>query len=122
MPGVLDPLKKNLAYVFIGAGVVWLALSGYTGSLLLLWPVGAFVVSGLLLRFLPEARFTGAWASASAIMGLVICCYQAAAAAPLVSGAFATLAVVSAVGFVVFAVAHLFILYAAYGAGTTQPG
>lgn len=117
MPSVYELLKKNLAYVFVAAGVVWLALSALTGSLLLLWPVLAFVVSGVLLKVQPDAKLTGAWASASAVMGVAICGWQAATAAPMVTGAFATLAAASTVGFLVFAVAQLVILAAAFGAG-----
>lgn len=120
MPSVLERVKGNLAYVFIALGVAWLILSAYTGSLLLLWPVLAFVVSGLLLKFLPEQKITGAWATSSAVMGLAICAWQAITAAPMATGAFAVLAAGSAVGFVLFGLAHLLVIYYAYGAGAPE--
>jgi hypothetical protein len=112
MQALSSAIKGNLAYLFVGAGVVWLVLTYVTGSLLLLWPVLVCVVSGILIKAAPGAKITPAWAGASALMGIVLSAYQAYAATSLVVGQFATIATASLIGFVIFGLGHLYLLVA----------
>jgi hypothetical protein len=112
MQALSGTLRDNLSYLFIVVGTVWLGLAYVTGSLLLLWPVVACVISGVLLKAAPSAKLTVAWAGASALMGIVLSAYQAYSASPLVAGQFAEIASLSLVGFVLFGLAHLYLLAA----------
>lgn len=110
MQSLASGIRSNTPYLFAAAGVVWLAAVVVTGSLLVLWPVLACVLSGVFLKAYPGSRFTSAWAGASALMGLALAAYQVYVAAPLVSGAFATIAWTSIVAFSIFAVFHVYLL------------
>ena len=110
MQSLAGTIRNNTAYVFVVAGIVWLAAVVLTGSLLVLWPVVACVLSGVLLRMYPGSRFTAAWASASALMGIALSAYQVYAAAPLVSGTFETIAGTSIVAFLLFGLFHVYLL------------
>ncbi len=114
MPKVLDLLKANAAYAFAVAGIAWLGVAYLVGSLLVIWPVLTCLVSGLLLKVRPKERLTWAWASSSAALGLLLSGYQASVAAPLITGTFSSIAVVSLAGFTAFAIVHIFLLYAGY--------
>jgi hypothetical protein len=118
MPKFFDPLVANAPYFFIAVGVIWLAIAFLTGSALILWPVVACAVAGLMLRRMPSHRFTWAWVVATASMGFLICAYQVYSWAGFLSGTFSGLAAGSFVSFAVLAVLHLFLFYA----GTTKPG
>ncbi len=107
----LKMLKTNFPYAYIAVGVIWLVVAIATSSFLLLWPVVACVVGGALLKLRPSQRLTWAWATAAIIMGLALASYQAYKAATLVTGSFATIAGASLVVFVIFALAHLVLLY-----------
>ncbi len=111
MPSVLGTLRANSSYAFFGVGVVWLAVAVLAGSALTLWPVVAFMVSGYTLRIMPGRRFTWAWVVSSAVLGLLLSAYQVYAWVPFLEGAFSTLAVVSLVGFTIFAVVHAVLFY-----------
>ncbi len=113
MPSPLGVVKGNAPYAYLVAGLIWLVVVYATGSVLLLWPVVACLLGGLLLRMMPGRRLTWAWATAAATMGLLLALYQAYTAAPLVFGSFSTIAGASLVAFGVFAVVHLILLYAA---------
>jgi hypothetical protein len=104
-------LRANLPYTFVAVGVVWLVVVFSTGSLLTLWPVVTFFLSGLLLKTRPGQRLTWAWVMATCVMGALLAGYQTAVAAPLLSGSFSFIATGSALGFGVFAVLHLVLLY-----------
>ncbi len=118
MPKLLDPLVANAPYAFIVVGVIWLALAALTGSALILWPVIACIAGGLMLRQWPSRKLTWAWVVATAVMGFILSAYNVYAWASFLGGAFSTLAAASTIGFVVFAVAHLLLFYAA----TAKPG
>ena len=98
-------------------GLIWLAIAVYVGSLLLLWPVAALVGGGALLTFRPGERLTWAWAVSAAVLGLILALYQTYVAAPLVAGAFATLAGASVVVFGILSIGHLVLVY--FGATLT---
>jgi hypothetical protein len=117
MPKVLDRIRDFSAYSFVAVGLVWLAIAFLAGSLLVLWPVVACVVGGVLLRLRPGKRLTWAWASSAAILGLILSGYQVYQWAPFLGGAFNTLAATSLGGFAVLALVHLVLLYA----GATRP-
>jgi len=112
MQALTGMLKGNLPYLFVVAGLVWLGLLLVTDSVLLAWPVVACIISGILLKALPTSKLTTPWVGASALMGLALSAYQAYAAEPLLTGQFAVLASVSLVGFVLFGLAHLYLLAA----------
>ncbi len=112
MQSVSQTLRRNLAYVFIAVGLLWLVVGALTGSAFAAWPVVACILSGILLKAYPDSRLTTPWASATAIMGLFLSAYQVYAAAPLLSGAFATIAGSSMAIFFVFGVFHLLLLAA----------
>ncbi len=114
MPKVLDALRANSAYAFLVVAAVWLALAVVAGSILLLWPVIACAVSGVMLKARPGHRFTWAWVIASAVLGLLISAYRVYAWVPFLSGAFATTAGISLAAFAVLAAAHVFLLYAGW--------
>ena len=111
MPIVLDSLRSNAAYAFIAVGVAWLAIAVLTSAGLILWPVVACVVAGLLLKLRPALRLTWAWALATASLGFLLSAYQLYAWTPLIGGAFAAVASTSLVVFLVLALAHLFLFY-----------
>lgn len=108
---LLETAKRYLAVLFVAAGAFWLAMIYVTSSVLLLWPAAACIASGGLLRFMPKERFSAAWISSSAIMGLVLSAYQSYAAVSLLPGGFVTVAAISLVAFLVFAVYHAVLLY-----------
>ena len=113
MPKFLDTLVVNAAYAFIAAGVIWLAIALLAGSALILWPAVACIVGGIMLREWPTTRLTWAWTVATAVMGFLLSAYQVYAWLSFLGGAFSTWAAVSVIGFAVFAVAHVFLFYAA---------
>jgi hypothetical protein len=112
MQALSTVLKTNLSYLFVAVGAIWLGFTVVTGSTLLLWPVLACVVSGILLRVAPSANFTAAWVGASALMGLVLSAYQAYVASSLLMGQLAEIAWLSLAAFVVFGLVHLYLLVA----------
>ncbi len=116
MSAILERLRGNLAYAFIGVGVVWLAIALVIGSYLTLWPVVTCFVSGFLLRSRGGDRLTWAWVSSSAVLGLLLSSYQVYAWVPFIGGSFSTSASVVIAGFGVFAVAHLLLLYLEFSA------
>jgi len=118
MPKFLDTLVTNAAYAFVVVGVIWLAIAFLAGSSLILWPALACIAGGIMLRELPSGRLTWPWVVATAVMGFLLSAYQVYAWLSFLGGAFSTLAAASVVGFAVFAVAHVFLFYAA----TTKPG
>jgi hypothetical protein len=112
MPNLLDSVKANAAYAFLAVGVVWLVIAYLNHSYLVLWPVVTLMAAGTLLKIRPGDRLTWAWASSSAVMGLILSAYQAYVAVPLVGGPSTTIASESLGGFAAFAAVHLFLLYA----------
>jgi len=112
MPKFLDTLVANAAYAFIVAGVIWLAVAVLAGSSLMLWPVGACIAAGIMLREWPSGRLTWPWAVATAVMGFLLSAYQVYDWLSFLGGAFTTVAVASVIGFAVFAIFHVFLFYA----------
>jgi hypothetical protein len=117
MPRLLDSLVANAAYAFILVGVIWLGVAIFAHSLLILWPVIAFITGGIQLKLWPTGRLTWAWAISTAVMGFLISAYQVYAWAGFVGGVFSSLATASLVGFLVFAAAHVLLIFA----GTSKP-
>lgn len=109
---LLEPAKRNVAYLFLAAGVLWLGALYATSSILILWPAVACIVSFALLKVLPEQRISAAWVMASGLLGFLLSGYQAYVAATFLTGPFASVAAVSLVVFFVFALYHLFLMYA----------
>jgi hypothetical protein len=118
MPKFLDTLVSNIAYAFIVVGVIWLVISILSDSSLILWPVVACIAAGIMLREWPSGRLTWSWGVATAVMGFLLSAYQVYAWLSFLGGAFSTLAVVSVIGFAVFAIVHVFLFYAV----TSRPG
>lgn len=118
MSSALRPLLENTAYFFVAMGVVWLGVAAFTGSYLLLWPVLACVVAGLLLKLRPGRRFTWSWAVASAALGLLLAGYEVYVWSPFVGGAFSALAAEAVAVFGALAVVHVVLVYA----GWVRPG
>ena len=117
MPKILEGLKTNAAYGFLAVGIVWLVVAYVSHSYLVLWPVVTSLLSGVLLKARPGQRLTWAWATSSAVLGLLLAAYQAYAAVPLVGGPSASVASESLGGFAVFAAVHVILLYA----GSSSP-
>jgi hypothetical protein len=109
----MGPIRANLAYLFLVAGVIWFGLIYLTSSLLILWPAVACVVGGLLLKLVADNKISNIWAISSALLGFILAAYQAVAAVPLLIGAFSIVAITSLVLFFIFAILHLFLLYGA---------
>lgn len=107
----MEPVRANLAYLFLIAGVIWFGMVYVTSSLLILWPAVACLVGGLLLKLRAESKLSNPWAVSAALLGFLLSGYQAYMAVPFMVGAFALVAVPSLVLFVVFAILHLFLLY-----------
>ena len=114
MPKVTEILRTYLAYEFIAVGIVWVVIAVALGLATLLWPALTCVVAGLLLRFEPSLRLTWPWANSSAILGLLVCSYQAYVATSYLGGVFSTIAIETLVAFSVFALVHLTMLYMEY--------
>ncbi len=114
MPKVLDILKSNLAYDFIVVGVAWAVVAVGLGLILVSWPALTCLVAGLLLKFRPSTRITGPWATSSSVLGFLVSAYQAFVAVPFVSGIFSLVGIETLVGFVLFALVHLVLLYFAF--------
>jgi hypothetical protein len=113
MPGILGTLKANIAYAFIAVGIVWLGVAYLVGPLVL-WPVATCIIAGLLIKLRGGTRLAWAWATSSAVLGLVLSGYAAYVDALLITGPFSTIASVSLAGFGVLALVHLILLYAVY--------
>ena len=120
MQSGLDFVRKNLAYLFIVFGVVWVVAAFLAGSTLALWPAVALVVAGLLKKVRPNTRLSIAWGPAAAILGLVLCAYQVYAAIPLLTGDFATIAVASLVIFLVLGLGHVYLAVASYSSAPVK--
>lgn len=112
MPDLLGALRANSAYAFVAVGAVWLGVAVIAGSLLILWPVVACILSGLMLKLRPGRRLTWAWVLSSATLGFLVAAYQVYSWAPFLGGAFSTLAGGASAGFAALAAVHLFLLYA----------
>jgi hypothetical protein len=115
MPSPLSALRKNAAYAYVVVGAVWLAIAYYEQSALLLWPVVAMVVGGVLLKVRPGWRLTWAWVVSAAVLGLVLAFYQVYVAAPLVMGQASMIAEVSLSVFALFGLVHILLAYAGSG-------
>jgi len=107
-------VKKNLAYVFVLFGVVWVAIAFLAGSALVLWPAVACMAAGVLMKFRPGSRLSLAWAPSAAILGLLLSAYQAYVAVTLLSGAFVAIASATVAVFIILAVFHLYLAVASY--------
>lgn len=117
MPSFFELLRSNVAYFFILVGVIWLAVAVLGDTVLLAWPVVACFASGALLKLVPGNRFTWAWVLSTAVLGFLISIYQVYAWAPLVGGAFSTLAGSTVAAFLVLAAVHVLLFYS----GATGP-
>lgn len=120
MSAILGTLRSNSAYVFIAAGVLWLAAAVVAGSLLVLWPVVVCVLGGVFLKMWPAKRLTWAWAVSAAVFGFLLAAYQVYAWVPFLGGAFSGVAAVAAAVFVIFAALHVFLFYIGYS--PAEPG
>jgi hypothetical protein len=119
MSALLGTLRGNSAYVFIAVGVLWLAVAVAAGSALILWPVFACVLGGVLLKMWPTGRLTWAWTISTAVFGFLLAAYQVYAWLPFLGGTFSGIAAVASVVFFVFALLHAFLFYA--GAYPVKP-
>jgi len=115
MAGITEAVKKYLAYIFIVLGIVWVGIILAGGALLLLWPAVTSILSGVLLFFRPERKFSRALAKASALYGVLLAGYQAYVAAPLLGSLFSTFATYSVASFAAIALLYLALLYASFG-------
>jgi predicted membrane protein len=109
---LMEPARRNLAYLFAAAGVLWLGVVYVTLSPLVLWPAVVCIISCVLLKLWPKEKFSGAWVTSSALLGFVLSAYQTYQAANHITGAFAFVAPFSLILFLLFAVYHLFLIYA----------
>jgi hypothetical protein len=112
MPDILEGMRTFAPYEFIAVGVVWIVLAWASSAPVVLWPAVTCIVSGALLKLRPGDRLTWAWSTSSAVLGLLVSAYQAYFWLSLVGGSFAGLAALSVGGFLVFALAHAFLLVA----------
>ena len=111
MPNILGIVRTNSSYIFIGVGIVWLVVAVLAWSGLVLWPVVAFLASGVMLRMMPGSRFTWAWVASTAVLGFLLSAYLVYVWVPFLGGAFSALAAGALVGFAAFAVVHLLLFY-----------
>lgn len=111
-------VRSKTAYSNFALAALWAVVAAVTSSSLVVWPVFLFAVSGVLLMLRPADRFTWAWSMSSVTLGLLLSAYQAFVAITLIRTAFYMVAAVSLVLFLVFAIAHLVVLYA----GATPEG
>ena len=111
MSSALGTFRANLPYGFVVMGVLWLVVSVLDSSVLLLWPVAACLVGGVLLRMRPRGRLSWAWATAAGVMGLVLALYMAYVAAPLLTGSLSTVAAESVVVFSLFSVFQFLLVF-----------
>lgn len=116
MQSALSLVKKNLAYAFVIFGAIWVAIALLAGSALVLWPAVACFAAGVLMRVRPGSRLSIAWGPSAAILGLLLCAYQAYVAVTLLSGSFVTIASLSVVVFVLLGLGHLYLAVSSYSA------
>jgi hypothetical protein len=114
LPRIYGILKSNPAYGFFVVGVVWAIVAVWLGLVLVLWPALTCLAAALLLKLLPSERITWAWATSSAVLGLLVSAYQAYVAIPFINGTFSFVATETLAGFVLFALVHLVLLYSGY--------
>lgn len=114
LPKVSEILKSNLPYEFVAVGIVWTVVAVGLGLVIVLWPALTCYVAGLLLKFLPSERITSPWAISSAVLGLLVSAYQVYAAIPFISSTFSSVGVETMVGFLVFSLVHVTLLYFGY--------
>jgi len=115
MAGVIEAVKKYLAYIFIVLGIVWVAIIITGGAALLLWPALTSIVSGALLILRPERKFSRALAKASALYGVLLAGYKAYVAVPLLVSVFSTFGTYSVASFTIMTLLYLALLYASFG-------
>ena len=107
----IETVRARSAYAYILAGVAWLAVATVAGSLLILWPVVACLVSGALLTFRPNEKFTWSWVLATAVLGLLLAAYQVYSWTQFVSGYFTIVAGEAIAVFLALGVFHGLLLY-----------
>lgn len=121
MSSLLGALRSNSAYAFFAVGIFWLAVAVLAGSTLILWPVAACLLGGVLLKVWPGGRLTWAWALSTAALGFLVAAYQVYAWLPYLGGAFSSTAAEAAAVFAVLALLHAFLFYAGYRPPATAP-
>jgi len=107
-------LKSYLPYEFTAAGIVWAVVTFYLGLAIILWPTITCIGAGVLLKSFPSGRLTWSWTISSAVLGLLLCSYQAYAAIPFAVGAFSDVALETLGAFIIFAIVHIMLLYGSY--------
>lgn len=117
MSSVVGFFKNNNSYPFFAVGIAWIGVAWAISAPLVLWPAVTLILGGLLLKVLPGERITWSWALSSAGLGLVLSVYQAYASLGVAFGPFARVALGSLLGFAIFALVHVFLLYE----GNIQP-
>ncbi len=121
MPNVWELLKSNLAYCFIAVGAVWLVVAALVGLWLVLWPGLTIIVGGVLLKVAPSQRITWSWSTSAAVLGFLACGYQVVVAIPVVGGVFGAVAAETLVAFLLFALAHLALIFTGLVPPQKQP-
>lgn len=115
MSSVLGTLKENVAYFFILVGVIWIGVTALTGAYLLVWPVIACIVAGVLQKFFPEMRLTWPWSVSAALLGLMVGVDQLHAWFPYLTSPFSTIAGEAVGLFAALLVVHAVLLYVGWG-------
>lgn len=103
-------LKDLVAPIlFLAEGVFWLAIVATGGGTLLLLAAIAFLVSGVLLIWIPDGWPTRPMAGASALFGLTLTLYQFYEASTLFGTGLSTLGLSSGAAFGVFAIVSVYL-------------
>lgn len=116
-----EALRNYLAYEFVVVGILWVVAAVSVGRAVVLWPAVTCLAAGVLLKVWPSGRLSWAWATASALLGLMVSGYQVYVALPLIGGVFSTVAVESLAAFAVFAVAHVVLFFTGYSPAAPRP-
>jgi hypothetical protein len=104
-----SPRELLVPILFLAEGVFWLGIVETGGAVLLLFAALAFVVSGVLLVWMPEGRATRPLAGASALFGLTLAVYQVFEASTLFGTSLSTIGLSSGAIFGVFAIVCVYL-------------
>jgi len=104
-----SPRELLVPILFLVEGVFWLGVVVTGGGVLLLFAALAFVVSGVLLVWMPKGRATRPLAGASALFGLTLTVYQVYEASTLFGTGLSTIGLSSGAIFGVFAIVCVYL-------------
>jgi len=110
-----NKLTISLGIFFSITGIIWVSFAIFNeGTILLLEPGIANLITGTLLLTKFGRRYIRAFVIASGLYSLIICSYQLYAASSLLVLGLTTFAIIPLIGYSLGSLAFLFVIIASY--------